>query len=126
MSDCRLSVFPKELAALSGLVWLDMSNNQIESIPGVVLKDLHGLRQLRLENNRLTSLPTQMVCLTALHHLALQNNSLPDCFNVETALLEPVQAQLSDIYDFYHRVEVTRLAIFHFCLVYKLKRKDWR
>jgi hypothetical protein len=125
VSDNLISIWPSELALLPALVWLDLSNNALQSIEGV--SRLPQLRQLYLTNNQICNLPAEMSKCTALHHLCLDGNILlPSCFGVETAGLEQVQAQIQEISRFYGRLQATRNAMWETVLVFNVKRFEWQ
>ncbi len=125
-SDNGIREWPEKLNDhLPCLVWLDLSRNALKSL-GDVTK-LKNLRQLYVSENDLRCLPHDMFKLTSLHHLDLNCNfALPSSFAVETAGLDEVQVQLSEISAFFLRMEAARDAIYETILIHRQKRVEWQ
>jgi len=67
--------FQNHLVELSQLQMLDVSNNQLTSLPAEIGK-LTQLQRLLVENNQLTSLPAEIGQLAQLQTLGVRNNQL--------------------------------------------------
>jgi len=75
LSDCGLSLVPKEVGYLSTFRTLNLSNNHLVSVPEEI-GQLKALQGLYLYNNCLVSIPKEIVQLKALQNLYLYNNRL--------------------------------------------------
>ena len=76
LSGKQLTTLPDTaLDGAASVKELDLSNNQLESLPASITK-FENLEVLKLENNRLTSLPPEIGQLTKLRILDLGNNRL--------------------------------------------------
>ena len=75
-SDCKFTVFPKELASCPELETVDFQNNGMEEIPDDAFPP--RLRCLILTNNRLTSLPSRIGRCADLQKCLLTGNRLAD------------------------------------------------
>jgi len=83
LSNNELTSLPDTMfRGMNGLQELYLSRNGLTSIPGGMLRGINGLKILHLDDNRLTSLPREMLRDTnGLRRLDLRNNqltSLPD------------------------------------------------
>ena len=76
ISGSQLTSIPVEIAQLSDLVTLDLSENHLISLP-VGIGRLGSLDELILSDNQLTSLPAEIGHLVSLERLALRDNLLP-------------------------------------------------
>lgn len=72
----RLHALTQQLALCTALMSLDATRNDITSIDGYMLGSLVNLRQLRLETNKITTLPETIGRLSALKELKLRGNRL--------------------------------------------------
>ena len=73
LSNNQLTSVPPELAQLTRLTQLSLFNNQLTSVPPE-LAQLTRLTTLYLHNNQLTSVPPELAQLTRLTQLDLDNN----------------------------------------------------
>ncbi|XP_065640191.1 leucine-rich repeat-containing protein 40 isoform X2 [Hydra vulgaris] len=72
----EIEVIPEIFSvSLFQLLWLDLRNNNLRSLPKSISKMFH-LKNLLLENNKLSSLPLELGYLTSLTGLNLSNNPL--------------------------------------------------
>ncbi|MDZ8109997.1 MAG: COR domain-containing protein [Nostoc sp. DedQUE12a] len=88
LSNNQLSSLPPEICQLSSLKTLDLSNNQLSSLPPEICQ-LSSLETLDLNNNQLSSLPPEICQLSSLTELYLDNNQLSS--------LPPEFSQLSSL-----------------------------
>ena len=86
LSSNQLTSIPKELGALKNLKILYLSYNQLTSIPKE-LGELKNLEYLHLYYNKLTSIPKELGELKNLEYLFLHNNPLND-FRCKHKLLD--------------------------------------
>jgi internalin A len=77
LSNQRLDSIPAEIGKLINLKTFYLSSNQLTSLPPEIGK-LSSLNTLYLKSNRLTSLPAEIAQLTNLNTLYLSNNQLPN------------------------------------------------
>ena len=75
LSNNQLSSLPTEIGKLVNLKYLYLQDNQLTSLPAEIGK-LVNLKVLDLHNNQLSSLPTEIGKLINLHTLGLSNNQL--------------------------------------------------
>ncbi|MFA6159341.1 MAG: leucine-rich repeat domain-containing protein [Candidatus Paceibacterota bacterium] len=75
LSGNQLTSLPPEIGHLSSLQYLYLSNNQLKSLPREI-SQLSSLRVLNLNNNQLTSLPPEVGHLSSLRLLYLNDNQL--------------------------------------------------
>lgn len=75
LSGNQLTSLPPEIAKLTSLTKLDFSNNQLTGLPPEISK-LTSLARLYLSRNRLKSLPLEITRMTSLTSLSLWNNQL--------------------------------------------------
>ena len=71
----NLSDLPSTIGNLSGLLALDVEENQFTVFPSVIC-DLHNLSDLRIRENQITSLPSNIRDLIRLELLNVQENQL--------------------------------------------------
>lgn len=76
LSDCGLTAFPAFLATSRSLHYLNLDRNAIAEVPADGLPP--ALRWLRLNNNRLASLPDSIGGLADLQRLYVRGNRLAD------------------------------------------------
>ena len=75
LTDCHLSVLPKEIGQLVQLKTLVLTGNQLTKLPKEIGR-LTQLNMLFLEHNQLTELPQEFSQLTTLITLHLEHNQL--------------------------------------------------
>ena len=63
---------------LTSLEWVDLSMDELTDIPAGIFARLHNLRVIQIDDNKLTSLPSQNLFsdLPALEEVALSKNGL--------------------------------------------------
>jgi len=71
-----LEAFPSELAALKGLKWLRLNGNRLSSLPD--LSSLAALRRIYLRANRFTAVPEALKDLPSLTDVDLSLNPLSE------------------------------------------------
>ena len=89
--DNHLRAFPPALLRLRRLKELRLSNNQIDSVPEAVGDALGDLEVLAVDNNQLAALPAGLGRLTKLRKLIARGNrieALPDALVARLAQLE--------------------------------------
>ena len=72
----NLEVFPPELATLSGLKWLRLNSNRLSSLPP--LEKLVNLRRIYLRENRFAAVPEALKDLPSLTDIDLSENPLEE------------------------------------------------
>lgn len=72
----ELEVFPAELASLTGLKWLRLNGNKLSSLPD--LSALKSLRRIYLRNNRFESVPETLKSLESLTDIDLSENPVAE------------------------------------------------
>ncbi|MBG1269240.1 COR domain-containing protein [Nostoc sp. WHI] len=92
LSNNQLSSLPPEFSQLSNLTTLYLDNNQLSSLPPEI-SQLSNLTELYLDNNQLSSLPPEISQLSNLTTLYLHNNQLSS--------LPPEISQLSNLTELY-------------------------
>ncbi|NIN06216.1 MAG: GTPase, partial [Armatimonadetes bacterium] len=75
LSDNQLATVPPELVQLKNLQKLDLSSNELTAVP-LEIAQLTNLQALNLSGNRLTSMPPEIAQLANLQRLYLHNNQL--------------------------------------------------
>lgn len=83
----ELEEFPAELSTLTGLKWLRLNRNKLSSLKDV--SPLVNLRRIYLKGNRFTSVPEELKALPALTDVDLSQNPItevPDWFVVKRGL----------------------------------------
>ncbi|MEH2231546.1 MAG: COR domain-containing protein [Nostoc sp.] len=75
LTNNQLSSLPPEICQLSSLVRLSLDNNQLSSLPSEICQ-LSSLVRLSLDNNQLSSLPSEICQLSSLTTLYLHKNQL--------------------------------------------------
>lgn len=75
MRGCALRELPASVRPLTGLMFLYLRDNALETLPGWI-GELARLERLDLAGNRLCALPSGMASLTNLRHLVLSGNEL--------------------------------------------------
>ncbi|GBE92899.1 COR domain-containing protein [Nostoc cycadae] len=92
LSNNQLSSLPPEICQLSNLSWLLIHNNQLSNLP-LEICELAGLTLLGLDNNQLSSLPPEIGQISNLISLSLGGNQLGS--------LPPEIGQLANLTDLY-------------------------
>ncbi|KAL0924483.1 hypothetical protein M5K25_005315 [Dendrobium thyrsiflorum] len=90
LSGQRLRFLPEAFGRMHGLVFLNVSNNQLEAIPDAIA-GLEQLQELHLSSNLLVSLPDSIGLLLNLKILDVSNNKLkafPDSISHCRSLVE--------------------------------------
>ena len=72
----ELEVFPPELTTLTGLKWLRLNRNRLSSLPD--LSPLVNLRRIYLRGNRFTEVPEALKSLPALTDVDLSQNPIAE------------------------------------------------
>lgn len=72
----ELETFPSELASLTGLKWLRLNSNRLSSLPD--LSALVNLRRIYLRGNRFESVPEALKDLPALTDVDLSDNPIAE------------------------------------------------
>lgn len=83
----ELEEFPAELSTLTGLKWLRLNRNKLSSLKDV--SPLVNLRRIYLKGNRFTSVPEELKVLPALTDVDLSQNPItevPDWFVAQRGL----------------------------------------
>lgn len=77
MRENKLAECPLEIGTLKNLEILNLSANQLTSIPGEVAGGLENLQELFLANNKIApTLPPEVGVMTKLRILSLSNNKI--------------------------------------------------
>ncbi len=76
LSNNKLASYPAALESLGELQQLNISSNEISTLPGSIKSLSDQLVTLRLDGNKLTSLPKEIGDLTGLIDLSAQSNAL--------------------------------------------------
>ncbi|KAK2432773.1 receptor protein [Trifolium repens] len=76
LASCNLKTFPSFLINQSTLVFLDLSNNQIQGVVPNWIWKLQSLQKLNISHNLLTELEGPLTNLTYIHIVDLHNNQL--------------------------------------------------
>ena len=71
-----LETFPPELQALTGLKWLRLNSNRLSSLPD--LSALVNLRRIYLRNNNFTQIPPELEKLPSLTDIDLSGNPISE------------------------------------------------
>ena len=72
----KLEEFPAELSTLTGLKWLRLNRNKLSSLKDV--SPLVNLRRIYLKGNRFTSVPEELKALPALTDVDLSQNPITE------------------------------------------------
>ncbi len=75
LSGNQLTSLPPEIGKLTNLTHLNLSDNQLTSVPPEIVK-LTNLTDINLSHNQLTSLPPEITKLTSLRKLRIHRNQL--------------------------------------------------
>ncbi|XP_075043919.1 malignant fibrous histiocytoma-amplified sequence 1 homolog isoform X2 [Mixophyes fleayi] len=78
LSKNELTDFPREIQCLVHLEKLELNQNKIQIIPSGIFVNLKSLKHLKLNNNRLSNLPTDLSSCSNLHYLNLSHNLFTD------------------------------------------------
>eukprot|EP00833_Pecoramyces_ruminatium_P014079 jgi/Orpsp1_1/1188111/evm.model.d7180000062511.1 len=76
LRDNFITTFPSQLLKLPNLKELDLSNNNLNSIPYGLINSLPNLKNLHLESNKITELPSQIFNLKNLKYIGLEGNNI--------------------------------------------------
>ncbi len=95
LSNNQLSTLPDSFSNLSNLTWLDLSNNRLSTLPESIT-NLFNLTTLDLSNNRLSTLPNSFSNLSKLTWLYLSNNHLSTLPNSFSNLSKLIRLYLSN------------------------------
>ena len=76
LSSNKITQVPTELKALKGLRVLELSDNELQNIPGVVLREWVNMEYLNLGRNKLRELPEEIGHMRSLIVLRLSDNQL--------------------------------------------------
>ena len=76
LSHNKISEVPEDLKCLSNLKVLELSNNQLQRIPGAALSEWTNMEYLNLGCNRLLEIPDEVERMSSLRVLRLSDNSL--------------------------------------------------
>ena len=81
LSNLNLTTIPAEIASLSQLKNLNLSNNLISDFS--ILNGLTSLQEINISNNKLTGLPSEIASLTSLKSLNASSNSITQINNLQ-------------------------------------------
>ena len=95
LSDNQITEIPEAIAKLTNLTLLNLSNNQITEIPEAIAK-LTNLIHLYLNSNQITEIPEAITKLTNLTHLYLSDNQITEIPEAITKLTNLTHLYLSD------------------------------
>ena len=76
LSHNKISEVPEDLKCLSNLKVLELSNNQLQRIPGAALSEWTNMEYLNLGCNRLLEIPDEIGRMRSLRVLRVSDNSL--------------------------------------------------
>jgi len=91
LAGSALKRIPINVRHASGLRWLDLSSNRIHKLDDAALDMLPSLAILRLQNNRIETLPAYFGRMTRLERLNISNNKLdklPDVVAEMTSIVD--------------------------------------
>eukprot|EP00002_Diphylleia_rotans_P038286 TRINITY_DN8689_c0_g2_i3.p1 TRINITY_DN8689_c0_g2~~TRINITY_DN8689_c0_g2_i3.p1 ORF type:complete len:248 (+),score=47.01 TRINITY_DN8689_c0_g2_i3:60-803(+) len=77
LKDRSMRDIPKCISLLTNLLWIDVSKNQLTSLPSSV-ETLEQLRELILDDNCFPELPTEISCLTSLTFLSIKKSPIAE------------------------------------------------
>lgn len=72
--------FPQEITILKNLTTLSLANNQLEKIQNGTLSQFPNLLWLNISHNKLSELPTDIICCHRLRGLDIQSNKFTSAF----------------------------------------------
>lgn len=75
LGGCMLKVFPKEILDIESLVFLDLSDNQLDELPSDLTRLVY-LKVLFLSNNAFSTYPNVLARMHALEMVAFKNNKM--------------------------------------------------
>jgi adenylate cyclase len=91
MSYMSLKRIPASICASTTLSRLDVSCNRIADLENVPLHEIHTLTSLKVQNNKLTSIPSYFAQMKALKYLNISNNKFE--------IFPSVVSQMSNLVD---------------------------
>ncbi|KAL7424524.1 cysteinyl-tRNA synthetase [Cryptotrichosporon argae] len=91
MSNMALKRVPASIRASTTLARLDFSCNRIAELESCALNEVTSLNALKVQNNKLTSLPSYFAQMSSLKYLTISNNKFEQ--------LPPVVCQMSGLID---------------------------
>ncbi|KZV83694.1 hypothetical protein EXIGLDRAFT_842752 [Exidia glandulosa HHB12029] len=91
LSGSALKRIPVNVRHAVGLRWLDLSSNRVHKLDDAALDNLASLSTLKLQNNRIETLPAYFAKLRNLRYLNISNNKfdrLPDVVGEMASLVD--------------------------------------
>ena len=91
LSNMAMKKVPQSIRHCTSLRWLDLSCNRIGDLDDAGLDGIQGLRSLKIQNNRMETLPWYLPRLHFLKSLNISNNKfrrLPDVIPKMTSLID--------------------------------------
>eukprot|EP00833_Pecoramyces_ruminatium_P010041 jgi/Orpsp1_1/1184073/evm.model.c7180000087893.1 len=76
LRDNYITTFPSQLLKLPNLKELDLSNNNLNSIPYGLINSLPNLKNLNLESNNIHEIPETINTLNNIEEISLRNNKI--------------------------------------------------
>lgn len=78
LTNVAMKRIPRAVRQIKSLQWLDISCNRIMELEHAGLEQIPGLRQIFVQNNRLTNLPRTFVHMSSLKFLNISNNKFDE------------------------------------------------